>query len=305
MRLLSETSASIGAGAGAAHIWCEAAARRDLALLGKWIERGRDALGNTLKADALVLAAAEGWVDGALRLAERLGVDARDARGATALIAAAGRGREACVRALIEAGADPSLVDHHGLGALESAILAKNRACVRLLAPVTPATLRGGDGSPMLHRAVHSGDLDILEMVLPHAEPSARDADGGSALHRAALAGEAPMIEALSRSLSPLDLDARGRTPFCRLIEPLERASAGRRAAKARPMAPAGAPVWTRCAEALSDGASLDALRRAIRLGVALGPRATARREALEIDEIAHPGARDAAALAPKPARRL
>jgi ankyrin repeat protein len=203
--------------------------RHDLA---RWLDwSGRWRLPGRRLAPADLVAAAEA---GDLAAVERLAalglpVDARDGRGATALIRAAGRGHAAVVDWLLRVGADPSLAAPTGVDALTAAIAGRRDEVVAVLlahgvAPDAP----GAHGVPPLLVAAAVGARGCVERLLAAgAPPDATDPRGNTALHAAAqFAFTAPDAEAartlLERLLAagcPLDAANReGQTPLLLLL---------------------------------------------------------------------------------------
>ncbi len=130
---------------------------------------------------------------GDLRAVERLvalglPLDARDAKGATALIRAAGRGHVAVVAWLLDAGADPALAAGSGVDTLTAAIAAQRDDVVRvLLNHGVPADAPVAHGVPPLLVASAVGAGSCVGVLLERgARADASDPRGNTALHAAA-----------------------------------------------------------------------------------------------------------------------
>jgi ankyrin repeat protein len=145
--------------------------------------------GRRLRAEDLPAAAAIGDLDAVERLlALGLPLEGEDAKGATALIRAAGNGHAALAVRLLEAGADPAHVSRSGMHCLAAAVAAQREAIVRTLlnhgvAADTP--LAGGGTALMIAAAL--GLQRIVEGLLEAgANANAADEHGATALHAAA-----------------------------------------------------------------------------------------------------------------------
>lgn len=145
--------------------------------------------GRRLRADDLPAVAALGDLDAVERLlALGLPVDGEDAKGATALIRAAGAGHAALAVRLLEAGADAAHVSHSGMHCLAAAVAAKREAIVRTLlnhGVMPDAQLAGGGTALMIAAAI--GEQAIVEALLEAgANANAVDEQGATPLHAAA-----------------------------------------------------------------------------------------------------------------------
>ncbi|MEP7042541.1 MAG: ankyrin repeat domain-containing protein [Dokdonella sp.] len=141
--------------------------------------------GRRLRPDDLPAAAALGDIDAVERLLQLgLPLDGEDAKGATALIRAAGSGHAALVVRLLEAGADTRHAAHSGIHCLGAAVSAKREAVVRTLLnhAVAPDTrLAGGATSLMVAAAL--GQLSTAAALLEAgADANAADERGATPL---------------------------------------------------------------------------------------------------------------------------
>ncbi|MFZ5656410.1 MAG: ankyrin repeat domain-containing protein, partial [Pseudomonadota bacterium] len=141
-----------------------------------------------------------------LLLKNKARVDARDARGRTALHVAAGAGHETIVAELIEAGADPALADAHGRTPLMEAARGGHLAVVEQLLRQLPdggATQAGAvdaDGRTLLALACGSENATpaLIERLLAlGVDPARADREGKRPLDRAAEAGRWSLVAAL------------------------------------------------------------------------------------------------------------
>lgn len=145
--------------------------------------------GRRLRGCDLVGAADQGDLSAVERLLNLgLPIDSRDARGATALIRAAGNGHAALLVHLLERGADPACVAHGGMHALGAAVGARRHAAVRtLLNHGVPPDLPLAGGATALVLAAALGEVSIAEALLEAgAHVNAADDHGQTPLHAAA-----------------------------------------------------------------------------------------------------------------------
>ena len=144
-------------------------------------------------------------------------VNATDALGRTALVAAAAEGHEQIARALLAAHANPNLADRNGTTALMEAARAGAHGIVQALADVhADASPRDGHGRDALTLACQSPRAQaatVRALLALGAQPKETGADGRSALDHAAAAGrwdfvalldpETPLPSSLSESVVP------------------------------------------------------------------------------------------------------
>ncbi len=145
--------------------------------------------GRSLRDSDVPAAAALGDVDAVDRLLELgLPIDSEDAKGATALIHAAGAGHAALAVHLLETGANAAHIARTGVNCLAAAVVARREALVRTLlnhgvAPDMP--LAGGATALMI--AASLGNLPMVDALLEAgADPNAADEQGETVLHAAA-----------------------------------------------------------------------------------------------------------------------
>jgi ankyrin repeat protein len=164
-----------------------------------------------------------------LLLSAGVDVDARDAEGTTALIAAATErsmlvsllagdaDRSEIVALLLAAGADVAARDKDGATPLHLATSHNDRTVTLLLAAGADVTLRDARGLTPLHRAVgraENGCAAVIEMVLAAgSDVNTRDGDGRTPLH---LAKTAALCQLLDAGADPNLRDSIGLTPLGR-----------------------------------------------------------------------------------------
>lgn len=196
-----------------------AATAADTRLLRELIKRGAD-LNRTHAGLTPLLVATRDSYAGRIEAVQTLltngaRLDARDAEDNTALHHAA-RTRDPIICAmLLDAGADPALLNRQALSAIGVACQAGNLEVVRLLIErMRTAEVPGA--VPLLIAAAQARDepVELVKRLLrAKASVAARDALGRSALHVAALHGHAAVASALLAAGAPVDaLDARGVT---------------------------------------------------------------------------------------------
>lgn len=87
----------------------------------------------------------------------------QDLRGVTALMVAARHGHAACVKVLLESGADPLARDHYGNSALMSAVIGGHLDCVRLLIPVSHVDAKNNYGKTALQISAERSGRSIFD----------------------------------------------------------------------------------------------------------------------------------------------
>ncbi|NID16201.1 ankyrin repeat domain-containing protein [Luteibacter yeojuensis] len=144
-------------------------------------------------------------------------VNATDADGRTALLAAAAEGHEQIARILLQAHANPNLADRHGTTPLMEAARAGAHGIVQMLADAdADASPRDGHGRDALTLACQSPRAQaatVRALLTLGAQPKEPAVDGRSALDHAAAAGrwdfvalldpETPLPTSLSESVVP------------------------------------------------------------------------------------------------------
>ncbi len=170
-----------------------------------------------LRGDDVPAAAAIGDLDAVDRLlALGLPLEGEDAKGATALIRAAGNGHAALAVRLLEAGADPAHVSRSGMHCLAVAVAAQREAIVRtLLNHGVAADTRLAGGGTALMIAAALGLQRIVDALLEAgANANAADEQGATPLHAAAqyafdhgdTAAAHALLDRLLRAGAQLDL---------------------------------------------------------------------------------------------------
>ncbi|MES2403389.1 MAG: ankyrin repeat domain-containing protein [Pseudomonadota bacterium] len=161
---------------------------RDATRLEHWLRWNDWALPRRpLRDEDLPAAAAD--PDAVARLLELgLPVDARDGRGATALLRASGAGALQSVQRLLAAHADPKLTVDTGASSLSAAVSARQPDIARaLVAAGVPVDLRHADDVTALMIAAALGYPDMVAVLRElGAQPGLVDARGQTALHAAA-----------------------------------------------------------------------------------------------------------------------
>ena len=177
-------------------------------------------------------------------------VNAQAGRYGTALRAASANGYETVVQALLDAGADlaPKVVGNDNpaasnTSALSDATAAGSESIVRLLL-VHGADANGLDDDSgelrPLHKAVQSGNLTMVTLLLERGADLSANSKDGTALHLAASFGDAPMVQLLLEFGAELEVhDSQGRTPLLAAAEETDTAAVAERllAAGANPEA--------------------------------------------------------------------
>lgn len=215
--------------------------------------------GRALRDADLPAAASAGDVASITRLLTLgFAVDARDARGASALVQAAGRGHEDVVRALLDAGADLSQPTPAGATPLTAAVTARRLPVLKLLlARGAPLEQRlPGGGTALLVGAALGHAETVVQLLAVGADVAARDHKGRTALHAAAqfcfssndsLAGRRLLDVLLAHGADATALDASGASALLFLLGALAPAGASGNATHLGALLPvllaAGAPV--------------------------------------------------------------
>ena len=186
--------------------------------------------GRALRASDVPAAAAVGDEEAVARLIE-LGfdVDARDARGATALMRAAGGGYVAVAHRLLRHDADVAAVSHGGATALSAAVSARHAELVAALlqhGAMVDQRLDGGATALMVAAAL--GHAGLAELLLEQgADVNACDERGRGAWHAAAqycfgsrdsLAGRRILHVLLERGVRVDALDAKGASALVYML---------------------------------------------------------------------------------------
>ena len=137
-----------------------------------------------------------------------------DYKGETPLHEAARRGRDACVRVLIEAGGGPNVTasDYFGRTPLHEAALHGHDTCVRrLLSAGADPNVTDNAGITPLHYAIHRGNA-VWELVAADADVNA---GSWTPLHSAAHEGNEMFVQMLvAAGANPNAVDDEGRTPL-------------------------------------------------------------------------------------------
>jgi ankyrin repeat protein len=137
--------------------------------------------------------------------------------GRTALHHAAIKGRDACVHSLIAAGANPNVVDKHGMMPLHYALWDDYRACAYALI-TAGANLNATNivGMSPLHFATCDGhDACVQMLIAAGANPNVVDNDGMTPLHLAVCGGYDTCVRTLIAGGASLHIaNACGVTPL-------------------------------------------------------------------------------------------
>jgi ankyrin repeat protein len=202
---------------------------RDATKLEYWLRWNGWALPKRpLRDEDLPAAAAD--PDAVARLIELgLPVDARDSRGATALLRASGAGALQSVQRLLAAHADPKLTVDTGASPLSAAVSARQPDIARaLIAAGVPVDLRHADDVTALMIAAALGHPDMVAVLRElGAQASLVDARGQTALHAAARfcfdsrdsLRCRRLLDALLQDAVPVDTaDRGGSTPLLVLL---------------------------------------------------------------------------------------
>mmetsp|Transcript_97800 Transcript_97800/g.273780 ORF Transcript_97800/g.273780 Transcript_97800/m.273780 type:complete len:276 (-) Transcript_97800:228-1055(-) len=178
--------------------WFSAAATGDCKVLCRLADSARCGTGGTPATSWAVAPGAPGTASGAVQVPL---VDAKDSRGVTALMSAAGSGHEECVSLLLRRGADPNAPDHRGWTATMHAAFAGHERCLRRLA-ASGADLNARDflGTTAAMRAALGGHTECLEALTDFgADASLTDSLGLSAAAHARRNGHLRCAEILAK----------------------------------------------------------------------------------------------------------
>lgn len=152
----------------------------------------------------------------------------KDELGLTALHQSAMTGATECVRLLLDAGADYSLVDNVGCNCLHYASFYGFRDCIELLASrhlqnigasqasEDDSFINGKDnlGATALHKVSYQGHVDCLSLMIDFgAALGSKDRNGATALHVASLKNREKSVRLLiERGIDTNDPDTEGET---------------------------------------------------------------------------------------------
>ncbi|XP_022083184.1 inversin-A-like isoform X2 [Acanthaster planci] len=144
-------------------------------------------------------------------------LDIADVDGSTPLMIACRKGSTQVVEMLIDCGASLDVTDKSGKTAVHHAIEHRHNDCVRTLIETDPslAALTDTEGRNALHLATIEGDMELIQLVLPHVDVNALDKEKHSALHWATVCGLYNVIALLIESgCNPATPDAHGAYPI-------------------------------------------------------------------------------------------
>jgi ankyrin repeat protein len=170
----------------------------DLRAFQLFLEAGIDVnLTNSNGATALMAAAQKGRIEIVTQLiAQKANLDLQGRDGATALWIAAESNQLDIVKALLKANADPNIQDHTGWSALMRAVYQGNSKCVEAIAGKSRQEVNRG-----LLIAAATGHTDVAKVLLDYgAEVDSRAEDGSTALMIAASKGNADLVALLLKA---------------------------------------------------------------------------------------------------------
>lgn len=123
------------------------------------------------------------------------------------LVEAARKGSAALATLLLQAGAQPEVIDEYGKTPLVFACIAGNAAFAKaLLAAGAKVNGVAGDGGTALHAATRSGNTELVEALLKAgARPDARQKHGLTPLELGVIVGSWDVVECLVRAGARLD----------------------------------------------------------------------------------------------------
>ena len=205
VRLLLDRGANVNARTvdGRTPVYQAASMANAVPVLRLLLEHGGDKDAKTLIGMTPLMAAARGPIEGLrLLIGRKAGVNATNAAGATALMAAAQLGKPEAVRLLLESGADPNLRTKKNECALAEAATAGNEETVRLLldrgAEVNVRDIRGY--SPLLYAAgSDTMSVSVVKMLLAKGADTSAEGDGETASMLAAKRGDSEVYRLLRK----------------------------------------------------------------------------------------------------------
>jgi ankyrin repeat protein len=203
VRLLLDHGASISARTtdGRTPVYQAASMANAVPILRLLLDKGADPNSKTLTEMTPLIAASRGNIEAMRLLIDRKAdVNARNAAGGSALMAAAQTGRPQAVRLLLGNGADPNVRTKRNETALADAATAGNEEAVKLLldggADVNVQDIRGY--SPLLYAAGSDAmPAGVVKMLLVKGADSAAKGDGETARMLAAKRGDSEVARVL------------------------------------------------------------------------------------------------------------
>lgn len=106
-------------------------------------------------------------------------------------------GHEFSVRALLQAGADASIVDENGQTILMHAVYGGSVECVKMVLPLVDVNRQDDDGKTALSYAASDGNVSLVKLLKKQIDPLLGCAEGKTALHDAVLGGSMECVRAL------------------------------------------------------------------------------------------------------------
>ncbi|XP_033647610.1 serine/threonine-protein phosphatase 6 regulatory ankyrin repeat subunit B-like isoform X1 [Asterias rubens] len=144
-------------------------------------------------------------------------LDISDDDGVTPLMIAGRKGSYQIVEMLIDLGASLEATDKSGKTAMHHTIEHHHNDCVKMLIEADPslAALTDSEGRNALHLATIDGDIELIQLVLPHVDINAMDNEQHSAIHWATVCGLYNCISLLIESgCTPATPDIHGAYPI-------------------------------------------------------------------------------------------
>ncbi|XP_038072903.1 inversin-B-like isoform X2 [Patiria miniata] len=144
-------------------------------------------------------------------------LDIADGDGLTPLMVACSKGGSEVMEMLIDFGATLDVTDKSGKTAVHHAIEHHHNDCVRALIETDPslAAVTDAEGRNALHLATIEGDIELVQLVLPHVDVNAVDKEKHSAVHWATVCGLYNIIALLiERGCNPATPDTHGGYPI-------------------------------------------------------------------------------------------